>query len=105
MGRRDHGGVDRLYDIAGLDALVAIADDRLVGVLSYFVEDDALGVVSCDANPSGRGGGWVLASAAVDLGRRCSLRRVWATTTDDNLAASGSGRRSGSISRPCGPGR
>lgn len=79
----------RLYDIAGLDALVATTEDGLVGVLTYVVEDDALEVVSIDADPAGRGVGRALAGAAVGLARRGSLRRVWATTTNDNLAALG----------------
>jgi uncharacterized protein YhfF/GNAT superfamily N-acetyltransferase len=79
----------RLYDVAGLDALVATAECRLVGVLTYVVEDDALEVVSLDADPAGRGVGRALAGAAVDLARQGLLRRVWATTTNDNLAALG----------------
>jgi len=79
----------RLYDLAGLDALVAATEDGLVGVLTYVVEDDALEIVSCDADPAGRGVGRALAGAAVALARQGSLRRVWATTTNDNLAALG----------------
>ncbi len=79
----------RLYNIAGLDALVSTTEDGLVGVLTYVVEDDVLEVVSCDADPAGCGVGRALAGAAVDLARRGSLRRVWATTTNDNLAALG----------------
>ncbi len=79
----------RLYDVGGLDALVATSEDRLVGVLTYVVEGDALEVVSCDADPAGCGVGRALVDAAVDLARRGSLRRAWATTTNDNLAALG----------------
>jgi len=79
----------RLYDVAGLDALVAATEDRLVGVLTYVIEDDALEIVSCDADPAGRGLGRALVDAAVGVARRRLLRRVWATTTNDNLSALG----------------
>ena len=79
----------RLYELARLDALVAVVDDSLVGVLTYVVADAALEIVSCDADPPGRGVGRALAQAALGVARRRSLRRVWATTTNDNLAALG----------------
>jgi uncharacterized protein YhfF/GNAT superfamily N-acetyltransferase len=79
----------RLYDMAALDALVAATEDRLLGVLTYVIEDDALEIVSCDADPAGRGVGRALVDAALGVARRRSLRRVWATTTNDNLAALG----------------
>ncbi|MHB8325587.1 MAG: GNAT family N-acetyltransferase [Candidatus Dormibacteria bacterium] len=79
----------RLYEIGQLDALVATVEDRLVGALTYFIEDDALEIVSCGADPLGRGVGRALVDAAVSVARLRSLRRVWATTTNDNLTALG----------------
>lgn len=79
----------RLYDLGGLDALVATKGDTPVGMLTYVIEDDALEVVSCDADPVGCGVGRALVGAAVDLARQRTLSRVWATTTNDNLAALG----------------
>jgi GNAT superfamily N-acetyltransferase len=78
----------RLYDVAVLPALVAVSDDVILGVLTYFIEGDGL-EVSCDAEPPGRGVGRALVSGAVGLAREHSLRRVWCTTTNDNLPALG----------------
>jgi GNAT superfamily N-acetyltransferase len=79
----------RLYDTAMLPALVALAGGTAVGVLTYHIEDNALEIVSCDADPPGRGVGRSLVRAAVDIAGHRSLRRVWCTTTNDNLVALG----------------
>ncbi|MHB1501521.1 MAG: GNAT family N-acetyltransferase [Candidatus Dormibacteria bacterium] len=79
----------RLYEMGPLDALVATVEDKLVGALAYFTEDDALEIVSCDADPLGRGVGRALVDGAVSVTRLRSLRRVWTTTTNDNLTALG----------------
>lgn len=79
----------RRYDVAALPALVAVADELIVGVLSYLVDADALEIVLCHAQPPRHGVGRALVNAAVGLARQQSLRRVWCTTTNDNLAALG----------------
>jgi GNAT superfamily N-acetyltransferase len=79
----------RCYDVAALPALVAVPEELIVGVLSYVVEADALEIVLCHAQPPRHGVGRALVNAAVGLARQQSLRRVWCTTTNDNLAALG----------------
>lgn len=79
----------RLYDASALPALVAEVGDLLVGVLTYHVDDGAVEIVSCDADPPGRGVGRTLTTAVVDRARVQGLRRVWCTTTNDNLPALG----------------
>jgi hypothetical protein len=45
----------QLYDGAALPALVAVAEEEVVGVLTYVIDRDAVEVVSCDAQPPGHG--------------------------------------------------
>jgi ribosomal protein S18 acetylase RimI-like enzyme len=78
-----------LYDLLTVPALVAEANGALVGVLTYVVEDGAVEIVSCDARPAGRGTGRALVAAARDIARQTGARRVWCTTTNDNLPALG----------------
>jgi len=61
----------------------------VLGVLIYCIECNGLEVVSCDADPPGRGVGRALVGGALDLAREHALRRVWCTTTNDNLPALG----------------
>ncbi len=80
---------DTIYDVPELPALV-VADGRaLLGVLAYAIDADEMEIVSCSAAPVGHGTGRRLVEAAVDLGCARGLRRVWCTTTNDNLAALG----------------
>ena len=79
----------QLYDAAALPTLVAATDADVVGVVTYTIEDHALEIVSCDADPPGQGVGRALVEATIDLARAQCLRRVWCTTTNDNLAALG----------------
>ncbi len=79
----------QLYDVAALPAVVAVSDNVMLGVLTYFIERDGLEVVSCAADPPGRGVGRTLVGGAVDLAREHSRHRVWCTTTNDNLPALG----------------
>lgn len=92
--RRSWGGTTmavhgRCYDLAALPAIVAQDGPDVVGVLTYTVTGDELEIVSCDADPPRRGVGRTLVAAAAELARTAELRRVWCTTTNDNLAALG----------------
>lgn len=77
------------YDVLELATLVAIRSDDLVGVLTYTFDGNDLEIVSCDARPSGTGVGRALVAATVDAARGHGARRVWCTTTNDNLPALG----------------
>jgi GNAT superfamily N-acetyltransferase len=79
-----HGCV---YDAAQLPALLAERSGRMVGLLTYTIEDDALEVVSVDAIVQHTGVGSALLSAATGLARRAGARRLWLITTNDNLDA------------------
>jgi ribosomal protein S18 acetylase RimI-like enzyme len=75
------------YDATTLPALIAEQDDRIVGLLTYTIEDDALEVVTIDALERRLGVGSALMSAATDVARRAGARRLWLITTNDNLDA------------------
>jgi len=78
-----------LYDAAALPALVAATDTDVLGVFTYTLEGHALKIVPCNADPPGQGVGRALVEATVSLARAQCLRRVWCTTTNDNLAVLG----------------
>jgi GNAT superfamily N-acetyltransferase len=93
-----------LYDAAAPPALVAATDTDVLGVVTYTLKGHALEIVSCDADPPGQGAGRALAEATVGIVRAQCVRRVWCTTTNDNLAALGSWQALGFVLvelRPC----
>ena len=75
------------YDAATLPALVAERDGRLVGVLTYTIEGDALEVVTIDAVVPRAGVGTALLDAVTGVAREAGAHRVWLVTTNDNLDA------------------
>jgi len=75
------------YDLRRLPTLVAIADGRIAGVLTYAVERDSFEIVSIDAAQPRHGVGTALLAAATATARELGLRRVWLVTTNDNLDA------------------
>ena len=106
---------DRLYDLTTLPALVATravdppdraaatpdagatpdaaaapdaaAGERIVGVLTFDIQGDAIEVVSIDASPQWSGIGSTLLAAATDFGIAERLARLWLVTTNDNVDA------------------
>ncbi len=79
----------QLFDLAALEMVVLDAGDGIAGALSWAVEGDVFEIVSCDADPAGRGVGRALVEAAVGIAAVRRLTRLAATTTNDNLPALG----------------
>jgi ribosomal protein S18 acetylase RimI-like enzyme len=79
-----HGTV---FEPAALPGLLAERDGRIAGLLTYACEDDALEIVTLDAEPRGAGVGTALVEAAAAAARAQGCRRLRLTTTNDNLGA------------------
>jgi ribosomal protein S18 acetylase RimI-like enzyme len=70
-----------------LPGLVAVSEGRIVGHASYRIVEDACEVTSIAADPPQQGIGSSLMDAVLGEARRSGCRRVWLTTTTDNLDA------------------
>ncbi len=77
------------HDVRALDALIAVDPEtgRWLGMASYRFEAAECELVQLVAFERGRGVGSALLSAVTDAARAARLRRVWLTTTNDNLDA------------------
>ena len=75
-----HGVV---YEPSSLPGLVAEDDGRVVGLLTYSVENDECEIVTIDAFDEGRGVGTALIDSVKSLGHE----RLWLMTTNDNSRA------------------
>ena len=71
-------------DVMALPALVAGARE---GLATYRIMDAEAELVSLDAVEPGRGVGTALMAALLERLRRQGLRRIWLTTSNDNLTA------------------
>ena len=76
-----------LIDAAALPGFVAEVDGQRAGLVTYARRDDELEVVTIHVAEEGRGVGRALMDAVVCHARDDGLRRIWLTTTNDNLRA------------------
>ncbi len=76
-----------LYDASTLPCLVAERAAEVVGLLTYTEREREVEIVTCSAEPSGQGIGRALVSSLIEEFREHGVRRVWCTTTNDNLPA------------------
>jgi ribosomal protein S18 acetylase RimI-like enzyme len=75
------------YSMDDVECLVADDAGRLVGAVTFRTEAQDMEVVTIEAHERRRGIGRTLLGAAVAEAERRGLRRVWLTTTNDNLTA------------------
>ncbi len=77
------------FDTAALPTLVATLDDQPAGVLTYHIDPatNELEVITIDAAVQGKGVGSALMDEAEFLARRAGCRRLFLTTSNDNLPA------------------
>ena len=79
-----HGEQIRPADLAGF---VALDGDEVAGHAGYRLEGDGCELVAIAVEPRRSGIGSALMDAVVEAARAAGARRVWLTTTNDNLDA------------------
>jgi GNAT superfamily N-acetyltransferase len=76
-----------LVDAREHPALVAEADGRIEGVLTYVVDGDSCEVLTLHASERGRGIGSLLMDEVARVAADSGCRRLWLVTTNDNVDA------------------
>ncbi len=84
-----HGEVFRPEQLQGFVA------DGWAGIVTYIIVGDECEIISLDSLQAGRGIGTALINGVVDEARRNGCRRVYLSTTNDNLGALGFYQRHG----------
>jgi len=77
----------RILDASALPGLVAEADGRRAGLLTYRIEDDECEIVSLNSVFEGRGVASALVGRVCEIARTAGCRRVWLITSNDNMPA------------------
>lgn len=85
----------RSIDTTGLPGFVAIEEDRLVGIVTYHVEDEACEIVTLNSFLMNRGIGTLLIKEVLQAAKEKSCLRLWLITTNDNIQAIGFYQRKG----------
>ncbi len=86
---------DKVYYPHELEGLIERRDSKLAGLLTWHVEGDGLEILTVNSVVPGQRIGTSLVLAAIDEARSRGCRRVWLTTTNDNLRAIGLHQRLG----------
>ena len=77
----------RIYRPAKLPGFVMLAGEKVVGLLTYFIEGTSCEIVTLDSWREGRGVGTALIEAAKQAARSEGCTRLWLITTNDNTHA------------------
>ncbi len=77
----------RLFNVTTLPCLVADVDGAPTGLVAMAHARGETVIVLLEAGTPGRGIGRALLLAAIDAAREAGSRRVWLTTTNDNVPA------------------
>jgi GNAT superfamily N-acetyltransferase len=76
-----------LVDCLSHPALLAWADDELVGAATYVIGDGECELLTLHAGTRFTGVGSALVAAVKDVARRAACTRLWVVTTNDNVDA------------------
>ena len=75
--------------------LIERQDDQIVGLITYHMDEDGMEVLTLNSTLEGRRIGTSLMLATIDEARTRGARRVWLTTTNDNMRGVGFYQRLG----------
>ena len=77
----------RVFDPSELEGFAAVADEKVVGLVTFIVERDECEVVTLNSLSEGTGTGSSLLNAVRDTAIKARCRRLWLLTANDNLSA------------------
>ena len=77
----------RVFDPSELEGFAAVADEKVVGLVTFRVERDECEVVTINSLRERTGIGSSLLNAVRDTAIKARCRRLWLITTNDNLSA------------------
>lgn len=76
-----------IYHPAELPGFAAYVGERLVGLLTYAINEGACEIISIDSLAEGQGVGSALVEAVKEAAQEHGCQRLWLITTNDNLPA------------------
>ena len=79
----------KLHDAAALPGFFACHHERVIGLATYNLANEACELVTLDSEVEGIGVGSALVAAVHEMAVAAHCRRLWLITTNDNLPAVG----------------
>ncbi|MCF8001774.1 MAG: GNAT family N-acetyltransferase [Halanaerobiales bacterium] len=75
------------HDIRKLPGFIAIEDHKVVGIVTYKLENNEIEIITLNAFKENEGIGTSLLETVIDKGKELDCSRVWLITTNDNVNA------------------
>jgi GNAT superfamily N-acetyltransferase len=85
----------KIYDASKLPGLIAYYQKKPLGLLTYYISDNACEILTLNSLMEGNGIGSELISSVREIAVTHHCRRLWLITTNDNLRALGFYQRRG----------
>ena len=76
-----------VYNTTDLPGFICKDNDKIVGLVTYNIENKDCEIVTLDSKINGVGLGSLLINKVIDLAKTKNCRRVWLITTNDNTNA------------------
>lgn len=77
----------RIHNMEVLPGLVVFDANRIVGLITYNIENEECEIVSLDSLFENKGLGTKLVEKVVEVAQKERCKRVWLITTNDNIRA------------------
>lgn len=77
----------KIYDGSNLPGLIAVEDNKPVGLATYKIENNECEIISMNSEFQGKGIGTALLNAVKSAAIAAGCKRLWLITTNDNLQA------------------
>jgi RimJ/RimL family protein N-acetyltransferase len=78
---------NKLHQADSLPGFVAVNGKKLIGLITFKIDNDACEIVTLDSVISGKGVGTALIKAVIDEAKEKNCHRIWLITTNDNIGA------------------
>lgn len=77
----------KIHDVNNLPGFVAIEDGRLIGAITYCIENDACEIITLDSLTENHGIGTELINMVSYEAVKAHCKKMWLVTTNDNIHA------------------
>ena len=77
----------KVHDTSKLPGFICKEQDKIIGLITYNIENDECEIVTLDSKISNKGLGTQLLNRVIDKAKLKKCKRVWLITTNDNSNA------------------
>jgi len=74
-------------DMTAVDGIFTLEDEKIIGLITYILNDNTLEITSLDSLCENKGIGTALLNKVVDVAKKRNCKRIVLITTNDNINA------------------